>query len=181
MTSTAPGQYFTSESLLAEPELAAAPDLALNHTIAAILAEQHRRALSGGDLDAQLEQAFLDGFTGKGEPGRPWITGGLLFCPGMRRDKSATSHECCFVSVDGRWVWEVETVADVMRQVPGPRTLKQSITVVHAVEGMTFDVVASASRSGSGCQMRKASSYQIRSGQLVETATRARAPQGHSR
>jgi hypothetical protein len=110
----------TPDTLLADEQLAAASDTELAHTVAAILWVQHQRALTGGDIDSMVEQAFVDGFTGKGEAVAPWIDGGLLFCPGMRRDKSTTSHECTFVSIDGRWVWDHgNVIRDEMRQVPG--------------------------------------------------------------
>jgi hypothetical protein len=40
-------------------------------------------------------------------------------------------------------------------------------------------MVMSASGSGSSCQMRKARSFQVRNGTLVEVATRSRPPEGH--
>jgi hypothetical protein len=105
----------------------------------------------------------------------PWIDAGLLFGPRMRRDKSASSHECTFVSIDDRWVWEHGIVIkDEMRQVPGPRTTKQSLTVLPGLEGSKVDMVMSASRSGSSCQIRRGRSFQVRNGTLVEVATRSR-------
>lgn len=180
MTSRAPGQAHTPDALLTDAQLAAASDTELAHTVAAILATQHHRAITGGDVDAMLEEAFIDGFDRKGDAVAPWVAAGLLFCPGMRRDKSATSHECTFVSVDDRWVWEHGNVLrDDMRQVPGPRTFKQSVTIIPVLEGSKVDMVNSTSRSGSSCQMRKARSFQVQAGALVEVAARARAEQGH--
>jgi hypothetical protein len=180
MTSRAPGQADTPATLLSEAQLAAASDAELAHTVAAILYEQHQRAITAGDIDAVLEQAFIDGFDRKGDAIAPWVDGGLLFCPGMRRDKSATSHECTFVSVDDRWVWDHGNVLrDDMRHVPGPKTFKQSITIVPALEGSKIDMVNSTSRSGSDCQMRKARSFQLQGGILVEVAARSRPGQGH--
>jgi len=179
VTSLAAGQIPTPYSLLPAATLAAASEVELANTIAAILAEQHQRALSGGDLDALVEQAFVDGFTRTGQATPPWLSGGWLICPGYRRDRSATSHECCFVSVDGRWVWELSPAADVVRQVPGPKSHTQTVTVVFVEEGAKIDMVSSASRSGSSCQMRSARSFQIRAGELVEVAIRARKPDGH--
>ena len=170
----------TPAALLDEAQLRDASDVQLAHTVAAVLAEQHRRALAGGDIEAMVEQAFIDGFTSRGEATAPWLEGGLLFCPGMRRDKSATSHECTFVSIDGRWVWDHGNVTvDTMRQIPGAKVVKQSITVLPALEGSKIDMVASTSKSGAPCQMRKARSFQVRAGELVEVEGRVRAPQGH--
>lgn len=178
----APGQVPTPQSLLTEQALRAASDDELAHTAAAVLAEQHRRALEDKDMPAVLEEAFVLGFASNGQPNVPWIADGLLFCPGWIRFKSATSHECSFASSDGKWVWEHEAqIEDEMRQVPGPKVVKQSITVLTVHEGLELDVVASASRSGGPCQMKKVVSYQVRGGELVPVSTRARAPQGHSR
>lgn len=180
VTSRAPGQMPTPQSLLSEETLLGADDVALAHTMAAIMAVQHRRAIEDGDVDSMLEQAFVDGFSGRGDAYPPWVENGLLFCPGMRRDKSATSHECTFVSVDDSWVWEAPgTIKDVMRQVPGPKTVKQSITILLVTEGAKVDMVESDSRSGGPCQMKRARSFQIRAGQLVEVNTRSRPTSGH--
>lgn len=181
MTSRAPGQGLLDASLIGSAALCEATDEQLAHTVAAIQAEQHQRALDTNDIDALVEQAFLDGFTSRGEAAHPWLHGGLLICPGYIRYKSATSHDCQFVSVDGEWVWTTNQILfDGMRDVPGPKTLKHAVTIVHADEGMTFDVVSSTAKSGASCQMKNATSYQVRSGTLVAVNTRARAPKGHS-
>jgi hypothetical protein len=182
MTSRAPGQHPTPESLVSADLLGTATEAELSQTVAAVLTEQHRRALDAADVPALIEQAFLDGFTTRGEPVTPWIVHGLLICPGYRRDRSATSHDCEFTSVDGHWVWEHDGIlTDVMRQVPGPKMHQQTVTIIQADEGLTYDVVCSAARSGGPCQMKTARSFQIRTGAAIEVSTRARAPQGHSR
>jgi hypothetical protein len=179
-TSMAAGQVDTPLSLLTDDQLAAATDDQLAHTVAAILAVQHERALTGGDLGALTEKAFLEGFDHRGEAGRPWIEAGLLFCPGHWKEKSKTSHECTFVSVDGQWVWDTGShVVDEKREVPGPRRLMQFITVVPVVEGAKVDMVSSKSRSNGPCEMQKATSFQVRAGELVEVSARARKPNGH--
>lgn len=180
MTSLAPGQLATPRSLLDAGTLAGASDVELMQTVAAILAVQHERALTGGDIDAMVENAFLGGFTSKGEAGRPWVEHGLLICPGSRKDKSATSHDCTYVSVEGEWAFATGThIADVSRQVPGPRMHRQSITVLPLVEGCRLDLVTSAARSGGPCEMKKALCFQVRGGALVEVSARARKPDGH--
>lgn len=70
MTSLAPGLVATPSSLLTLEELGAASNVQLAHTIAAVLAVQHQRATSSGDIDALIEQAFADGFTGRGDAER---------------------------------------------------------------------------------------------------------------
>lgn len=169
------------ESLLDEPALAAASDAQLADTAAAIVTEQHRRALAANDLDALVEEAFEIGFNGRGEPATPWLVGALLICTGSRRNKSATSHECTFVSVDGSWVWaSEELIVDDMRDAAvGAKQQKRSVSIVGAVEGMQLDLVSSASRSGGPCEMKTATSFLVERGQLVKVATRARKPNGH--
>lgn len=181
-TSMAPGHFPTPQSLLSPQDLRAASETALAHTAAAILGEQHRRALSDSDLGSLVEEAFATGFTMDGKPRPPWIAGGLLFCPGWIRYRSRTSHDCEFISVGETWVWECPQVAvDDIRQVPGAKVVKQSITVVTPVEGMTLDQVAASSKQGSACQMSKATSYLVRAGELVAVKTRARVTGGHNR
>lgn len=176
----AAGQVPTPLSMLSAAQVSSASDSQLAQTAAAILAEQHRRAVEGNDLDAVVEEAFVDGFDHSGHPKEPWMAGGLLICPGYIRYKSATSHLCAYVSVEGHWVWEsARIVTDVVRQVPGPKTFKQAISIVSPEEGMRLDLVHSESKQGAACQMKKATSYQIRNGELVAVSTRTRAPQGH--
>lgn len=182
MTSMAPGQVATPHTLLDAATLAAATDVQLAHTEAALRAEQHRRALDDCDLDAVLEQAFVDGFAASGAPTIPWMERGLLFVPGYIRYKSSTSHDCTFATVNDAWSWEcAELVRDVMRQVPGPKVLKQSMSIVMPAESMQVDVVAATSKQGAACQMRHVTSYQVRSGQLVVVTTRAKVVAGHTR
>lgn len=181
-TSTAPGQVPTPQSLVPADVLAAATDAELAQTAAAVQAEQHRRALADADLDALLEEAFVAGFGPDGRPARPWLAAGLVFCPGWIRYRSRTAHDCEFVAVGDVWVWEHPgMVKDVMRQVPGGKVVKQSITIVFADEGLVLDQVAAASRQGSACQMTRAASFQVRAGELVAVTARVRAKQGHSR
>jgi hypothetical protein len=181
-TSTAPGQVATPLCLVPADVLAAASDAQLAQTVAAVLAEQHRRALADADLDALTEEAFATGFGPDGRPRRPWLAAGLVFCPGWIRYKSRTSHDCEFVAAGDVWVWEHPgVVRDVMRQVPGPKVVKQSVTIVLADEGLVLDQVAASAKQGAACQMTRAASYQVRAGELVAVTTRARAKPTHSR
>lgn len=181
-TSMAPGQTSVDQSLLPAAAVTGATDAQLAQTAAAILAEQHRRAVEDNDIAAVMEDAFVAGFDHSGHALEPWLQRGLLICPGHVRYKSATSHLCSYVSVEGEWVWESSAlVTDVVRQVPGPKTFKQSVSIVVPHEGMRLDLVHSESKQGAACQMKKATSYQVRGGELVEVSTRARAPKGKSR
>lgn len=181
MPATGPtaGRQPAAELLLDAATLAAATDAQLDLAVGALLAEQHRRALAFGDLPALVEQAFTDGFTSRGEAALPWLVNGLLICPGHIRYKSATSHDCCFVSAEKDWVWEKSPVHDEMRQIPGPKTHKQSITILFADEGLAIDVVESSAASGGGCQMKRVRSFQVRNGTLAATTIRARPTGGH--
>lgn len=181
MTTYAPGLAPTPASLLSEADLAAADEDALWQTAAAIQAQLHQRAIEGRDLEAMVEDAFASGFSGAGEAHAPWLDGGLLFAPGAVKYRSRTSHDCTFVSVDDVWVWDCDDVLhDLMRDKPGTKTHKLAITVLAANEGSKIDMVTSTSRAGAKCQMKKVRSFQVRHGQLVEVAARARsAPKGH--
>jgi hypothetical protein len=182
MTSWAPGQGDRDATLLPAAAIADATTEQLHATISAMSGELHDRALAGGDLDALVEQAFLDGFTANGVPLMPWIHDGILVCPGYRKARSASSHDCSFVSLDGTWVWAAPNkLVDAMRDVPGAKSHRCSITLVVAQEGMQVDAVTSKSRAGGGCQMVSAQSFQVRGPELVHVTTRTmRAPTAHS-
>lgn len=165
--------------LLTDAALLAANDQELADTLQAITLEQHRRALDNNDIDALVEEAFKTGFI-KNDPTIPWLHNGLLFCPGILRYKSASSHDCTFVSVDTHWVWDHPgLLTDELRDVPAPHRIRQSISVIFAQEEMTFDVVSSTSRGNGPCQMKKVTSFQIIDDELVQTSTRSRAPGTH--
>lgn len=183
MTSLAPGQVATPDTLLSADRLRVSSDAALAQTAAAILAEQHRRALVDTDIGALLEQAFVDGFADDGTPNIPWIIDGLLLCPGYHRRKSATStsHVCTFTLVDGVWSWDHDAVViDDMRNLPGPAAVKQSITILPCSEGMEVGVVTSKGTQGDTCEMKKGMTFQVQAGELVLVSTRVRStPRGH--
>jgi hypothetical protein len=149
-------------------------DDALTQLAALIRDEQQRRALERSDIDAVVAHAFGEGFRADGMPRDPWITGGLLVCPGTRADRSATSHECSFVTIGERWVWECEEkIHDEVRHLPGPRTTMRSITVCAVWEGMELDAIQSRMRSGVH-QARQVRSFVVRNGALELVSARAR-------
>jgi len=182
MTSWAPGQGDRLATLLPDEVIVAATDEQIHATMSALAGELHARALAGGDLEAIAEQAFVDGFTAKGVPLMPWLAGGLLICPGYKKSRSATSHDCSFVSLDGTWVWDAPNkLVDIIRDVPGAKAHTCSVTVVVPTEGMRVDAVTSKSRGGGPCQMASAHSFQVRGAELVEVSTRTmRPPAAHS-
>lgn len=180
MTTMSAVPFYLVTGLVSEEQARAATDDELAHTIADLIGEQQRRALEGGDIDAIAEEAFNTlGFDRRGLPNVPYLSHGLLVCPGAKIEKSVSSHDCQFVSVQSTWVWEhADIVYDHMRTLPTGKIIRQSVTILPAYESLEYDVVASTSRSGP-CQMKTARSFEVREGQLVETHTRARAPEGH--
>lgn len=169
-------------SLLTAEQLNDATDEALCATIAELVDVQKARALRSGDPAAIADAAFEGAaFDFRGLPETPWLEHGMLVCPGVKVEKSKSSHDCVFVHVGESWSWDHEDcVYDEMRQLPNAaKTIRRSISVVLAPEGLTFDVVASSSRGGGPCRMTKSSSYEVRGGVLVETNTRTAAPSEH--
>ena len=168
------------DHLLSVEELLAATDAQIAVTIAALVEEQKRRALEGGDLDALANEAFEGpGFDRRGLANLPYLRDGLLICPGVKSEKSASSHDCTFVSVDDNWVWDhPDTAYTTMRQLPGQKVVRQTVAIIPAYEGMEIDVVHSTARSGP-CQMKSARIFTVTGGILVETGARSRSPQGH--
>lgn len=144
--------------------------------------EQQRRALDAEDLEAVTEDAFANGFDGRGMAVDPWITpGGLLVCPGSKIHRSKQSHRCRFVAVGERWVWDAhERLCDEVRQFPQRSDSIQTVTVLAAVDGLVIDLVSS--KASGGAHVREsASAWEVRDGQLEPTAPSRGSSGDHSR
>ena len=143
--------------------------------------EQQRRALESEDLEAVVEDAFTNGFDGRGMAVEPWITpGGLLVCPGSKIHRSKQSHRCRFVAVGERWVWDAhEKLCDEVRQFPQRSDSVQTVTVLAAVDGLVIDLVTSKA-SGGAHKRESALAWEVRSGALEPTSP-GRAPESHRR
>lgn len=173
--------YLLCEPLLTEEQIVEATPEALTATIQALTGEQVRRALADAEPAAVAEDAFEGaGFDFRGNPVAPYLFQGLLVCPGVKVEKSKTSHDCVFVSIGKEWVWESpDAVHDDMRQLPGTKVVKRSVTIVPVYEGLEYDVVASEARGGGRCQMKTVRSFEVRGGALVETKARTRGASSH--
>lgn len=148
-------------------------DFALAALARAVAEEQHRRALEACDVEAVVRDAFANGFTQAGMPRDPWLSNGTLVCAGSKNDRSATSHECAFVSVGEKWVWECEEkFHDEVRHLPGPKPLMRSVTLCTAHEGMEVDLVVSRMRTGVHT-MKSVRSFVVQGGELVLVTTRS--------
>jgi hypothetical protein len=173
--------YLLNEPLLSTEQLTGADDDEIIATIQALTAEQIRRALDEADPAAVAEAAFEgEAFDYKGMPVAPYLFKGLLVCPGVKSEKSKTSHDCIFVSIGSDWVWDhAEAVFDDMRQLPGQKVVRRGITILPAYEGLEYDVVTSQARGGGRCQMKSVRSFAVRGGRLVETKARTKAENTH--
>lgn len=166
-------------SLIDPAVLTAARAVDLAETIAVLIEEQRSRAIADADPEAIAAEAFEEAFDHSGKPRAPYLSHGLLVCPGGKNIKSKTSHDCTFVAVGDTWVWDsADVLYDDLRQQPGSRWM-QAITILAPYEGLEFDQVDSRSRSGGKCQMINARSYTIRNGAIVATQVRARSASGH--
>ena len=148
-------------------DLSTLDDHELSELLAAAQEEQYHRALSRGDLDALVEEGFSIGFSSGGVAGDPYLRGSVLVCPGSVVEKSTMSHDCVFAHVENEWVWDSpHLLLDSVRKVPDrSRTHQRSVSLVAAIEGLEFDVVASKMRQN--VHTRTASrSYAIRGGEL---------------
>ncbi len=128
--------------------LSAYSDFELSELAAAVRYEQQQRAIAAVDSDALVEDGFSRGFSRQGEPCHPWLISGVLVCPGGLRETSRLSHRCAFVSVDGSWVWETDSLADVVRHLTGRVHEMRSVTLIPAYDGMEFDFVRAKTRNG---------------------------------
>ena len=149
-------------------------DTDLGGWVSTLLEEQRQRALLRCDPDALVDAGFADGFDAKGFARQPWLVEGMLVCPGSVVERSATGHDCVFVSVDGVWVFNCEDrVVDVVRKVPaGAREHQRSVTVLAASEGSEFDVVSSRMRDGKH-RMRGVRRFRVENSALVLVSDRA--------
>jgi hypothetical protein len=153
-------------------DLSALSDGELSALAACVAAEQQMRAIAGADPDALVELGFAEGFKSDGLPRDPWLVAGVLICPGARNDRSATSHDCGFVTVGDVWVWEAdERITDVIRQVPGPRHRMRSVTLLAAFDGLAVDLVVSRARSGMH-QLRGVRSFEVHNAEVTLVGTR---------
>jgi hypothetical protein len=153
-------------------ELTVLNDRDLSDLIALAQDEQRRRAIEQGDLDALIELGFADGFSPRGESKDPWLVGGLLVCPGYRKQSGGLSYRASFVSVDGVWVWQCDAMLDdVVRSPSGRQHEVTTVTVIAVSEGLEYDVVRIKSKAG-GRDMGGSKSYRISGGRPVVVSTR---------
>jgi hypothetical protein len=162
--------------------LASLTDGALADVAQLARATQQARAVAAADPDALVELGFAEGFRADGLPRDPFVVAGVVVCAGARLDRSGTSHDCGFVSVGDTWVWEApDLVADVVRQVPGPRAQMRSVSLLAGFDGLALDLVVSRARAGVH-QARSVRSFVLDAGELQLTGARTpRAAGSHHR
>lgn len=151
-------------------------DRQLRSIVAAANFELQQRALEACDPAALIEEGFSEGFDSKGMPFDPYLVGevgsGILVCMGTRIDKSTTSHDCSFVSVDDGWIWEADDlIEEEIRNPAGPKPVMRSVSLLPAYEGLKFDLVQCVAKM-SVHQVKKVRSYEIQSGKVVLVETR---------
>ena len=158
-------------------------DVDLAAMIAECQSQLHERALASCDPEALMDEAHKHGFNARGMPYDPYLVGeegsGILVCMGTRIDKSSTSHDCSFVSVDDEWVWEHEDIIEEeIRRPAGPKPVMRSVTLIPAHEGMKFDVVT-CTASMNVHNVKHVKSFEVRDRQLVVVGSRAPKKSGH--
>lgn len=137
-----------------------------------ILQLQRERAVSRGDLDAIIANAFEVGFGRDGLGVNPWLEGNVIVCPGGIISKSRSSHRCRFVSVDDTWIWESgELIREDKRSIPGTEDGFRAVALLPPLNGMELDVVSGKARGGQH-SVDKVISYVVRRGSLVEVSQR---------
>lgn len=163
--------------LLAEPLeapriLAKLDDSQLSNTAELVRQLQSERAVSRGDLDEIIAQAFEVAFGRDGLGVRPWVEGTVVVCPGALIWSSRTSHLCRFVSVNDTWIWDChELIREDKRSSPGSRDGFRAIGLVPAIDGLEIDLVSGKARSGQH-SMEKVISFVIKQGELCEVSQR---------
>lgn len=151
-------------------------DQNLSELFALCKVEILERAISACDPDALVEEGFEKGFKSTGLPVRPDLRDGILICYGARIDKSASSHECGFVRIDEKWVWEADDkIIDVIRNSATRNVQMRSVTLVAVADGTKVDVVYSKARQGAH-ELRSCESFTVSDGKLVLVNTRSVQP-----
>lgn len=154
-------------------DISSMTDRELSELAAEIAVEQQERGIAAADPQALIELGFQTGFDSKGMPLPPVLEGGVLVCFGARVDKSATSHDCAFVSFDGTWVWEHDDLMEEeIRNPAAARPQMRSVSLVPVYDGMKLDFVRSEARTGIH-KMKKVLSYEVQNGKLVHVQSRA--------
>lgn len=163
--------------LLAEPDevkrvLDKLGDVELAHLGDAVNQVQSTRAVSRGDLDEIIAQAFEIGFANDGLAVLPWIEGSVVVCPGGLIWSSRASHVCRFASINDTWVWDsYELIREDKRSIAGTRDGFRAVALVPALEGMTIDMVSGKARQGQH-SVGRVVSYVVKKGELVEVSQR---------
>lgn len=163
-------------------DLVGLTDAELSELITGARAEQQRRALADGDLDAALDDGFDHGFARGGKAEDPWLVGEMIICPGSLSGPSRHSHECSFVKVGEQWVWQAEEkLADEVRPMSdGGRYQQRSVTVLASTEGLELDRVTCKFRTGAH-RLTGTRSFKVNSGVLELVSTRTVKVDGHLR
>lgn len=150
-------------------------DAELSALVAQASAVLLSRAVERGDVAALIDSGFADLF--RARELTPVLRDGLLIAPGVKVEKSRSSHDCTYLSVDGMWVWEhPDAIADERRPLSGPKPRLASVTIVPVLEGTAVDVVTSRSRGGGPCRMTHATSYVVDGATLSRVSTRRAQP-----
>lgn len=130
-------------------DLPGVSDESLRRALLVLRAEEARRSLERAEPAALVDEGFSRGFLPNGMVKDPWITGGILVCPGAKIDRSTMSHRCGFVRVDSSWVWEhPDLLEDVVRHIPGPQSRMHSVSLVPVGEQCAVDLVEARTRNG---------------------------------
>lgn len=139
---------------------------------------QRERAVSSGDCDEIIADAFDTAFAANGLGVDPYVVGNLVVCPGAVSWSSKTSHVCRFVSINGNWVWDAtELIREEKRSTPGTRAGFRAVALVPAITGMALDVVSGRARSGRH-NVSLVVSYRLEPSGLTEVSQRAVAATG---
>lgn len=143
-------------------------DAQLRAVISVLQERQRSRAQSRGDLDALVEMGFDRGFDSSGRAKAPWVSHGVIICPGSVQEKSSLSHDCSFAHVGEDWIWECGEllVDEVRRGTVRGRIHQRSVSLVGAIEGMALDVLVSKKRQNQH-QLQGVTSYLVSDGALV--------------
>ncbi len=166
-------KYLTEEPDSAAELAARLSDDVLDHLSEALRDEARSRAVESGDQQALLDEAFEQGFGRDGLGADPWVHGRVIVCPGALAAKSRTNHRCRFVSVDDVWIWDsMELIHEEKRSNPGRDEGFRAVALLPVIEGMILDVVTGRARAGQH-SVDKATSYEVRRGELVEVSHRS--------
>ena len=132
--------------------------------------EVSNRISDNSDVNSLISLGF-DSFPDNGSL-LPNISSGVLIALGQKIERSRFSHDCSFLKVGDGWCWDhPDKIDDEIRTGAGRFNGMRSVTLIPALEGMSFDQIVMKMRNGVH-EVKAVNSFTIIDSKIVPTASR---------